>query len=68
MIHELFHCLTRSHPDFRAKMYAILGFTVVGEDYDFPPEIRERIISNPDVEHHNSHAAFDIGGEKRIAS
>lgn len=62
--HELFHCLTRNHPDFRAKMYAILGFTVVGEDYDFPSEIRERIINNPDVERHNSYAAFDIGGEK----
>lgn len=46
-------------------MYAILGFTVVGEDYDFPSEIRERIISNPDVERHNSYATFDIGGEKR---
>lgn len=65
LAHELFHCLTRNHPDFRAKMYAILGFTVVGEDYDFPPEIRERIISNPDVEHYNSHAVFDIGGEKK---
>lgn len=46
-------------------MYAILGFTVVGEDYDFPSEIRERIISNPDVERHKSYATFDIGGEKR---
>ena len=63
MAHELFHCLTRNHPDFRARMYAILGFTVVDEDYDFSQEIRERIISNPDVERHNSHAAFDIGGE-----
>ena len=44
LAHELFHCLTRNHPDFRAKMYAILGFTVVGEDYDFPLEIREMPI------------------------
>lgn len=61
--HELFHCLTRNHPDFRAAMYGILGFTVVDEDYVFPPEIREQIISNPDVEHHNSYAAFEINGE-----
>ena len=26
---------------------------------------RERIISNPDVEHHNAWAAFDIGGETK---
>jgi len=63
--HELFHCLTRNHPDFRAAMYAILGFTVVDDDYVFSPEIRDRIISNPDVEHHNSYAAFDINGQMR---
>lgn len=61
--HELFHCLTRNHPDFRADMYGILSFTVVAEDYDFPQEIRDIIISNPDVEHHNSYAAFEIDGE-----
>lgn len=61
--HELFHCLTRNHPDFRAAMYGILGFTVVDEDYAFPPEIRKQIISNPDVEHHNAYAAFEIDGE-----
>jgi len=66
--HELFHCLTRNHPEFRRSMYAILGFTVVEEDYDFPPEIRARIISNPDVGHHNAYAAFDIGGVKRACA
>ena len=63
--HELFHCLTRNHPDFREAMYGILGFTVVEKDYDFPQEIRDRIISNPDVERHNSYASFDINGEKK---
>ena len=60
--HELFHCLTRNHPDFREAMYAILGFTVVDDDYVFAPEIRDMIIANPDVGHHNSYAAFDING------
>ena len=63
--HELFHCLTRNHPDFRAAMYAILGFTVVDSDYEFSPAIRDAIISDPDVEHHNSYAAFRIDGEMR---
>ena len=54
--HELFHCLTRNHPDFRAAMYGILGFTVVDEDY---------VFSNPDVGHHNSYAAFEINGEMK---
>lgn len=63
--HELFHCLTRNHPDFREAMYAILGFTVVEEDYVFAPKIKELIISNPDVGHHNSYAAFNINGEMK---
>lgn len=63
--HELFHCLTRNHPDFRADLYGLMGFTVEDEDFDFAPAIREIIISNPDVEHHNSWAAFEIGGEVR---
>ncbi len=61
--HELFHCLTRNHPDFRAAMYAILGFTVVEEDFVFSPEITAKIVANPDVEHHNSYAVFEINGE-----
>ncbi len=65
MAHELFHCLTRNHPVFRSKLYEILGFTVAEEEYEFDPGIRERIISNPDVEHHNAFAAFEIHGEMR---
>jgi hypothetical protein len=61
--HELFHCLTRNHPDFRKDMYAVLSFTVVGDDYAFPQEVRDIIISNPDVEHHNSYASFEINGQ-----
>lgn len=63
--HELFHCLTRNHPDFRKDIYEILGFTVVEEDYVFPQEIADAIISNPDVGHHNSYAAFEINGVMR---
>lgn len=63
--HELFHCLTRNHPDFRAAMYAVLGFTVADADFELSDAIRERMISNPDVEHHDAWATFDIGGQKR---
>ncbi len=65
VVHELFHCLTRNHPDFRAAMYDILGFTIMDEDFAFAPEIQARIISNPDVEHHNSFAAFEINGARQ---
>ncbi|MDO4404687.1 MAG: hypothetical protein Q4C09_06595 [Atopobiaceae bacterium] len=63
--HELFHCLTRSNPDFRAKMYSILGFEVQDEDFEFGTDVAGRIICNPDVEHHNSHATFTIDGLNR---
>ena len=61
--HELFHCLTRCNPDFRADMYKLIRFTVEAEDYELPPSVFEYHISNPDVEHHNSHATFRINGE-----
>lgn len=61
--HELFHCLTRYDPEFRASMYGILGFIVMDSDFVFPRNIRDIMISNPDVEHHDSYAAFDIDGK-----
>lgn len=61
--HELFHCLTRRHPEFRAKMYDLIHFTISEEDFRLPPGEFEYHISNPDVEHHNAYAAFRIDGQ-----
>ncbi len=63
--HELFHCFTRSNSAFRAAMYDILGFHLMKEDISFSPEIRSKIINNPDVERHNSWAEFTVRGEKK---
>ena len=60
--HELFHCLTRCNPDFRRDMYSLIDFTTEDEDFVQPASAFEYHISNPDVEHHNSHATFGIGG------
>ena len=62
--HELFHCLTRCNPDFRAEMYSLIGFTVEEEDFEIPPSVWEYYIVNPDVEHHNSRATFKINGQE----
>ena len=62
--HELFHCLTRNNPGFRAQMYSLIHFTVADSDFELPPCVRERYLSNPDVEHHDSYAAFMIEGQK----
>lgn len=61
--HELFHCLTRSNPEFRSEMYSIIKFTVTGTEYEIPPCIKDLYRSNPDVEHHDSYATFNIDGQ-----
>lgn len=63
--HELFHCLTRRSPEFRQKMYSLIGFTVMDHDIEFPEHIRRMIMANPDVEHIDNYAEFTIKGEKR---
>ena len=62
--HEYFHCLTRSDPEFRAKMYSLIHFTVADADFELPPSVRKRYLSNPDVEHHDSYASFLIDGQE----
>lgn len=65
LVHELFHCLTRNDDSFREAMYEILGFQIQEEEFVFSEEIRERIISNPDVGKHNAYATFRIEGQDR---
>lgn len=60
--HELFHCLTRCNPEFRAQMYELIHFTVGEKEFPIPPSVKAYYISNPDVEHHNSYASFRIDG------
>ena len=62
--HELFHCLTRCNPDFRSEMYSLIHFSVADSDYELPLCIREKVLSNPDVEHHDSYATFLIDGKE----
>ncbi len=62
--HEYFHCLSRCNPDFRAEMYSLIHFTVADSDFELPPSVRERYLSNPDVERHDAYAAFEIDGRE----
>ena len=61
--HELFHCISRTNAIFRKEMYKIIHFTVMDKDFIIPKEIYEISISNPDVEHHDSYATFNINGK-----
>ena len=62
--HESFHILTRSDPEFRKQMYSLIGFHILPREVEFPQELRERIITNPDVIRHDSYATFTINGKK----
>ena len=63
--HEIFHCLTRNNPDFRKDMYSIIHFTVNDTDYGVPEVLKDSYIPNPDVEHHDAYASFNINGEMK---
>ena len=63
--HELFHCITRHSPEFRQKMYSLIGFTVMDHDIEFPERTKRRLMANPDVEHIDNYAEFTIDGVKR---
>ena len=62
--HELFHCLTRNNSDFRKEMYSLINFTVTDSEFEIPPCVKNLYISNPDVEHHDSYATFEIEGRE----
>ena len=63
LAHELFHCMTRSDPQFRKDMYGLIHFAVQDEEYALPDSVFQAYISNPDVEHHNACATFIIDGQ-----
>lgn len=60
--HELFHVLSRHSRDFRSKIYSVIGFTLCDEPA-FTPEVRSRLVANPDVERYDCKAVFTIGGK-----
>ena len=46
-------------------MNALIGFTVMDHDIEFPENVRRIIMANPDVEHFDNYAEFTINGQKR---
>ena len=62
--HETFHVLTRDNPDFRRKMYSLIGFTVLDKEIEFSKDVTDRRISNPDVNRYDSYAMLTVDGVK----
>ena len=48
LAHETFHILSRTDSQLRDDLYALLGFTTV-EGFEYPAELEERRLSNPDA-------------------
>ncbi len=64
LVHEMFHCLSRKNPEFRKKMYNIIGFSILDKDIVLPDLISNRIFANPDVERIDNYAIFSINGQE----
>lgn len=64
LIHELFHVISRNSPDFREKMYGVVGFTVLPDEIVIPEKLRDRMITNPDVNKYDCWADFMIEGKR----
>ena len=48
LAHELFHVLSRTDSRLRDDLYALLGFKTV-EGFEYPAELEDRRLSNPDA-------------------
>jgi hypothetical protein len=59
--HELFHVISRAHPQLATRLYALLGYEPAGE-LEWPPQARMVRISNPDAPHHRHVMRIDRNG------
>lgn len=60
LLHELFHVLTRNSLDFKKEMYETIGFTVLDEELEYPQDLWDVHITNPDVGRYDSYATFMV--------
>lgn len=65
LAHELAHVLTRNNREYRAELYKTIDFTVLDHEIEFPADIVDSHISNPDVASYDSYAYFTVGGKKQ---
>ena len=63
LLHELFHVLTRNSLNFKKEMYQTIGFTVLDEELEYPKDLWDVHITNPDVGRYDSYATFTIDGK-----
>ena len=64
LCHELFHVLSRENRELREKCYAAIGFEKCDE-LEFPPELAERKLTNPDAPRNEHCLKVKIDGEEQ---
>jgi hypothetical protein len=62
LAHEVFHVLSRTDPLLRDDLYALLGFKTV-DGFEYPAELEERRISNPDAFEYSHTLTVQSGSE-----
>ena len=62
LLHELSHVLTRNSLEYKERLYAALGFTLVRGGLEYPAELLKTRISNPDIGAYDSYGPFTIKG------
>jgi hypothetical protein len=68
MLHEIFHILSRYNEDFRAKMYALIGFSKYDDNLVLPVEISNKLLTNPDgVSRKYAIKLKDDNGDEQLA-
>lgn len=60
--HELFHVLSRTNPELRDRLYAVIGFEKCHE-VAIPTELRARKITNPDAPRNEHCIRLEAGGK-----
>lgn len=64
--HELFHVLSRTNPELRDRLYAVIGFEPCRE-LEIPVELRSRKITNPDAPRNQHCIRLEAAGKQEWA-
>lgn len=64
--HELFHIMSRAHPDLRETLYGAIGFVHCGE-IEFPQALKSRKLTNPDAPRNDHCIELQVEGKTRWA-
>ena len=65
--HETFHIISRTHPELREQLYAVLGYAK-GDEVLLPEDLRERRITNPDGPRNDHYIRVTYDGDTVCAT